>query len=224
MAGARGETGAVGPAGPQGLAGPVGAQGSSYAGPAGPTGPVGPAGAQGFAGPAGAKGDTLVGPSGPVGNTGVAGAQGGSGLSGPQGLASAGLTGVAGRPGVAGTQGPTGPAGAQGPVGIVANWTAYRDYSFDSGRSDIQPSDSNTASDIAAYMERNPSLQIALDGFRDSGAADARSQRLSDRRVNAVRAALIKAGVPASKIRSGAFADPQLAHDGQVVVLLSTGI
>jgi outer membrane protein OmpA-like peptidoglycan-associated protein len=166
----------------------------------------------------------LVGPSGPVGEAGVAGAQGGSGLSGPQGPTTAGLTGVAGRPGVAGAQGPTGSTGAQGPVGIVANWTVYRDYNFDSGRADIRPSNASTASEIASYMEQNPSLQIALDGFRDSGGSDARSQNLSDRRVSNVRAALIKAGVPASKIRTGAYADPQKAHDGQVAVMLSTGI
>lgn len=73
-------------------------------------------------------------------------------------------------------------------------------------------------------MQRNPLLQIALDGFRDTGTADAHSKNLSDRSVSAVRGALIKAGVPASKIRSGSFAHLQLAHDRQVAVLLNTGI
>jgi len=72
-------------------------------------------------------------------------------------------------------------------------------------------------------MEQNSSLQIALDGSRDLGANDARSQRLSDRRVGNVRAALIKAGVPAYKIRSGSYADPQMRQERQVAVLLSTG-
>jgi len=132
----------------------------------------------------------------------------------------AGYAGLVGNTGAAGTQGPTGPTGAQGPVGIVANWTAYREYNFNPGRAEIQPSNANTASEIAAYMEQNPSLQIALDGSVDSGATEARSQNLSARRVGTVRAALIDAGVPASKIQSGSFGDPQLSHDGQVAVLL----
>ena len=132
----------------------------------------------------------------------------------------AGYVGQAGNPGAAGMQGPTGPTGAQGPVGIVANWVAYREYNFNPGRAEIQPSNANTASEIAAYMEQNPSLQIALNGSGDSGATDAQSQKLSDRRFDAVRAALIDAGVPASKIQSGSFGDPQLSHDGQVAVLL----
>jgi outer membrane protein OmpA-like peptidoglycan-associated protein len=138
-------------------------------------------------------------------------------------MVTAGLTGPVGNAGAAGPQGSVGPTGAQGGVGVVAAWTAYRDYSFDTGRADIQPSDSDTASDIAAYMQQNPSLQLALDGSRDAGNNDVRSQNLSDRRIRAVRAALIKAGVPAYRIRSGAFADPQFEQDRQVAVLIRTG-
>ena len=86
----------------------------------------------------------------------------------------------------------------------------------------IQAANADTASEIANYMEQNPSLQIALDGSRDLGANDARSQRPSDRRAGNVRAALIKAGVPAYRIRSGTYADPQLRQERQVAVLLRT--
>ena len=45
---------------------------------------------------------------------------------------------------------------------------------------------------------------------------------LSNRRVKAVRDALINAGVPAYKIKSGAFGDPQTRRDRRVEVLFNT--
>jgi hypothetical protein len=65
-------------------------------------------------------------------------------------------------------------------------------------------------SEIAAYMNQNPSLQLGIDGSSNS-------------RVNAVRDALIRTGVPSSKIRAGAFGDAQLRRDQRVEVLVRTG-
>jgi outer membrane protein OmpA-like peptidoglycan-associated protein len=71
--------------------------------------------------------------------------------------------------------------------------------------------------EIAAYLAKNPSLQVGIDGTTDSP-----NQDLTAGRVGAVRAALMQAGVPDQKIRRGAFNDPQFTHDGRVEVLLST--
>ena len=51
---------------------------------------------------------------------------------------------------------------------------------------------------------------------------DPKDQDLSDRRVQAVRAALIDAGVPAYKIKAGAYGDPQTRRDRRVEVLFAT--
>ena len=51
---------------------------------------------------------------------------------------------------------------------------------------------------------------------------DPRDQSLADRRVEAVRNSLIEAGVPANKIKSGAFGDPAARRDRRVEVLFST--
>jgi len=201
---------------PPGLVGPAGFTGPS--GPAGPTGPAGPVGAQGLAGQTGAQGSTLVGPTGPAGSAGGAGTQGISGQAGARGSVMAGGIGGAGHSGAQGAQGVVGPTGPQGPVGIVNSWTSYRVITFDNGRADLSAFDKNTVSEIAAYMAKNPSLQVGLDGYKDPSY-----QNLSDRRVGTVRDALIVAGVPSYKVQVGAFGDPQFSRDRRVEVLLSTG-
>ena len=71
-------------------------------------------------------------------------------------------------------------------------------------------------------MQQNPSLQIGLDGTMDPNGSDKKDQGLANRRVDAVRDALIQAGVPASRIKSGSFGDPTTRHDRRVEVLFST--
>jgi outer membrane protein OmpA-like peptidoglycan-associated protein len=74
--------------------------------------------------------------------------------------------------------------------------------------------------EIAAYTKQNPSVQLGIDGSMDPRGTDPRNQELSDRRVEAVRDALIKAGVRAGSIRAGTFGDTELRHDRRVEVLL----
>jgi outer membrane protein OmpA-like peptidoglycan-associated protein len=71
-------------------------------------------------------------------------------------------------------------------------------------------------------MKQNPSIRIGIDGSMAPGGTDPRNEDLSDRRVSAVRDALIQAGVQSSRIQSGAFGDTQLKRDRRVEVLLST--
>jgi outer membrane protein OmpA-like peptidoglycan-associated protein len=132
----------------------------------------------------------------------------------------AGHAGESGPSGAAGMEGATGRSGAQGAVGVVANWTPYRSYGFDYNRANIQSSETGTASDIATYVRKNRSLEVGIDGSTNgTGSAQ---QDLNSRRVIAIRDALIEAGVPADKIRTGAFGDPQLRRDRKVEVLLKT--
>jgi hypothetical protein len=224
VAGARGATGDMGPAGMQGAPGETGAQGSSMVGPAGPNGPAGPAGAQRLAGQTGANGATLVGPTGPEGRSGALGEQGVSGETGAQGYAMAGSAGAAGPSGGVGVQGLTGPAGAQGQVGMVNQWTPYREITFDRDAAAIEPSGVSTISEIAAYMAQNPSLELGIDRSTNSASSTPTNQDLNTRRVGAVRDALVQAGVPAYKIQTGSFSDPQLRRNRRVDVLLKTGV
>jgi hypothetical protein len=49
-----------------------------------------------------------------------------------------------------------------------------------------------------------------------------RDQDLCDRRVEAIRASLIRAGVPAERISAGMFGNVKLRRNGRVEVLLKT--
>jgi outer membrane protein OmpA-like peptidoglycan-associated protein len=108
-------------------------------------------------------------------------------------------------------------------VGVVDRWTSFREFMFEYNGANIYASDQNKVADIAGYMNDNPSLQLAIDGTGDPRGSDPRDQNLSDRRVGAVRDALIQAGVPAYKIQTGAFGDTRLGRDRRVEVLVKTG-
>lgn len=134
----------------------------------------------------------------------------------------AGSVGVTGPSGPAGAQGPSGWGGAQGSAGIVDRWTSYRYFTFDHEQADIHASDMRQVSDIASYLAQNPSLRLGIDGSTDPRVTDWNVRNLAERRVDAVRNALILAGVPAYQIETGAFGDPQLRRDRQVETLLIT--
>ena len=187
-------------------------------------GPAGPAGArEGAAGYEGARGPTLVGPVGPVGNSGVAGVQGVSGETGAQGYAMAGSAGAAGPSGDVGAQGPTGRAAARARLvsSVAGPRTGISASTVINGSSG--PSDVTMVNEIAGYMAQNPSLQIGIDGSTAPNGVAPTNQNLNDRRVDALHNALLTAGVPASKMQTGAFGNPQLRRDGRVEVLISTG-
>ena len=65
-------------------------------------------------------------------------------------------------------------------------------------------------------------MKIGLDGSMDPRGTDPRNRKLRNRRVSAIRDALITAGVPASKIQTGAFGDASLARDRRVAALVRT--
>jgi peptidoglycan-associated lipoprotein len=111
--------------------------------------------------------------------------------------------------------------GAQGRVGVVNRWTSYREFWFPYNDADVADSDTSKLAEIAAYLKQNPSLDIGIDGTTNS-RVDSRDQNLNDRRVQAVRRALVEAGVPDSRIQIGAFGKPELRRDGRIEVLIAT--
>jgi len=136
------------------------------------------------------------GPVGPIGMTGPQGPQG------PQGPA-----------GVAGQQGPGGPAGTpgvSGPEGAPRPWVTFADFLFDFDRSAIRGSETGKVAKLNQYMKENPNVEIGLDGHADPRGTHQYNQPLSQRRVDAVKAALLGAGIASDKITTGAFGETQL--------------
>jgi hypothetical protein len=133
---------------------------------------------------------------------------------GIQGASMAGVPGASGPSGIQGAQGGIGPMGAQGVVGIVDRWTAYRQFTFYPAGTNMTASDTGKAIDVAAYLAQNPSIEVGIDA---SGNGE-----LANSRADAVRVALMQAGVPAYKIQIGAFSDPNRRQDDQAQVLIKT--
>jgi outer membrane protein OmpA-like peptidoglycan-associated protein len=105
---------------------------------------------------------------------------------------------------------------------VIDRWTSYRTFWFDDNSVTLRNADSGQVSEIANYMQQNPSLKVGIDGSipRDSNV---RNQDMASRRISNVYAALVKAGVSDHRIETGTFGDAQLARDGRVEVLLHTG-
>jgi outer membrane protein OmpA-like peptidoglycan-associated protein len=141
-----------------------------------------------FSGPFGMAGER--GPAGPMGPAGPAGAQGPAGSVGPQAQAN--------------------PVGPQAKTSAAKQWSSFKDFLFDTDKSDIRANETNKVTEIAAYMKQNPSVQVGIDGFADPRGTNPHNQALSERRVNAIRDALVKAGVAGDKIKTGAFGEQRL--------------
>jgi outer membrane protein OmpA-like peptidoglycan-associated protein len=161
----------------------------------GPAGPQGPAG--------------MAGPVGPVGPEGLAGPVG---PAGPQGVA--GLPGPAGPQGVVGSQGAQGPSGSRG---ADLAWQSFDDILFEFNKADVRPSEANKLAAIAGYLKDHPTFRVELEGFADPRGAQAYNIKLSTRRVNAVRDALIAAGVEKERILLGAYGqlNPRCSAKGE---------
>jgi len=112
-----------------------------------------------------------------------------------------------------------GELGPQGGAGVLSCWTSYREFWFENDSAEIVGSEKDKMADVAAYINRNPSLQVGIDGC---SLNDPRQQNLCDRRTKAVADALVAAGVPSHRVSVGAYGDVQLRRDRRVEVLINS--
>ncbi|HEY8155156.1 MAG TPA: OmpA family protein [Myxococcota bacterium] len=143
-----------------------------------------------------------VGPPGPTGPQGPTGMTGMTGAQGP-----AGMTGSTGQRGMTGSTGQAGYSAAQAQPATLAGWVSLRDIYFDYDKAEVRLSEMNKISDIAAYVNQNPTVRIGVDGSTDLlRGTNQYNSSLRDRRVANVRDALMQAGVSSDRIESGGFA------------------
>ncbi len=87
---------------------------------------------------------------------------------------------------------------------------------FDSGKHDIRPEDAKFLQTAAGYMKKIPQdTVIEVGGHTDNVGTDATNQPLSERRANAVRDELIKAGIKESMLKTKGYGskDPKKSND-----------
>lgn len=85
------------------------------------------------------------------------------------------------------------------PAAVPAPMREYRIY-FEFDKSAILPEAQQILQQVAAQTKQDPNLHVELIGKADRAGSDAYNLKLSERRAEAVRRALVQAGVPADRI------------------------
>lgn len=81
------------------------------------------------------------------------------------------------------------------------------DLLFDTGASALRATSQHRIDQLAGFMKRYPELHATIEGYTDNvGKAEA-NQSLSDRRANAVMAALIRLGVQGAQLSTQSFGE-----------------
>jgi outer membrane protein OmpA-like peptidoglycan-associated protein len=79
------------------------------------------------------------------------------------------------------------------------------DVLFEFGRADVKPGAGADIGKLAEFLRQHPDRRIRIEGYTDSvGGADY-NKALSQRRADAVRAALVAQGVPADRIDTAGY-------------------
>jgi len=92
---------------------------------------------------------------------------------------------------------------------------SFKDVLFDYDRAEIRPDESAKITQLAEYIKKNDGLVVRLDGHTDPRGNEPYNMKLSQRRVEAVKKALIDAGVPPDRVRVAAFGERILKCNGQ---------
>lgn len=88
---------------------------------------------------------------------------------------------------------------AQTPRGMVLT---LDDVLFDTGKADLKAGSQRAIDQIATFLSQNPERQVQVEGFTDSQGPDEYNQQLSQRRADAVAAAIVRRGVEAERVRA----------------------
>jgi OmpA-OmpF porin, OOP family len=74
------------------------------------------------------------------------------------------------------------------------------DVLFDTGKSTLKPGAYSTVDRLAQALKESPDRKVIIEGYTDSVGSDEYNQGLSERRAQAVQAALFERGVAANQI------------------------
>ena len=76
----------------------------------------------------------------------------------------------------------------------------FGDVLFDFDRADLKANSRDSITTLANYLIKNPDRKVIVEGYTDSKGSASYNQGLSERRANAVKNALVRAGVDPSRI------------------------
>ena len=75
-----------------------------------------------------------------------------------------------------------------------------QDILFEFGKSELKDGAERTMQKLAEFINKNPKVTLVIEGFTDSVGSEEFNQKLSERRANAVRDAMLENGVEASRM------------------------
>jgi outer membrane protein OmpA-like peptidoglycan-associated protein len=79
------------------------------------------------------------------------------------------------------------------------------DVLFETGRASLNPGAAMKLDRLAAFLNEHPDRRVQIEGFTDSVGGDAYNQDLSERRAEAVKAALTVRGIDPSRIATEGY-------------------
>jgi len=85
------------------------------------------------------------------------------------------------------------------------NGKAVIHVNFATDQSAILPTSRPQVDAVVALLKQNPGLRLAINGYTDETGSDAHNLALSDDRAKAVMAALVGAGIPASRLEAKGY-------------------
>lgn len=81
------------------------------------------------------------------------------------------------------------------------------DVLFDSGKSQLAAASSQNMAQLAEFFRRNPERTASIEGHTDSVGSEESNRTLSDHRAGAVKAALVRMGVPVDRLSTQGFGE-----------------
>ena len=79
-------------------------------------------------------------------------------------------------------------------AGAAARWESFKDILFDFDKSNVRADERGKIKEIVEFMKEHPTFEIGLEGYADPRGTDGYNQALSERRVKAIRDALVASG------------------------------
>jgi outer membrane protein OmpA-like peptidoglycan-associated protein len=90
---------------------------------------------------------------------------------------------------------------------VLVSWKSVETISFEPGEADFMPRCQKKIGQLAVWVKKSPTLEVALDARADEALTGERDPAMSRKRVEAVREALIAEGVAPARIHYAASHD-----------------